>query len=102
MPNAENDACRIEDGVCSRHTPNNPSCVMHTAENGLPHVPTVDSGVCSTCWLPWPCPVAVAWEQAHDVFCPRGQVCSTHLRPGDRYVHQRVIPPVADQGGTDA
>ena len=29
---------------------------------------------------------AEAWEQAHDVFCPRQDACSTHLRPGDRHL----------------
>jgi len=28
---------------------------------------------------------AEAWDEAHDVFCPRGHVCSTHLKPGDRH-----------------
>jgi hypothetical protein len=35
---------------------------------------------------------ARAWEEAHAKFCPRGggspdsDVCSTHLRPGDRHL----------------
>lgn len=30
--------------------------------------------------------VAEAWDQAHDVFCPRQGACSVHLRPGDRHM----------------
>lgn len=26
------------------------------------------------------------WDQAHDVFCPRGSACSTHLKQGDRWL----------------
>lgn len=69
------------------------------------HLPTENSGECSACFLPWPCPVAIAWEQAHSVFCPRASrgldVCSTHLRPGDRYAHQRVIPPATTEESSD-
>lgn len=64
----------------------------------LAHVPTENSGECSVCFESWPCAVARAWEHAHAVFCPRVHdgfdVCSTHLRPGDRYMHaQMSLPP---------
>ena len=37
--------------------------------------------------------VREAWEQAHGAFCPRGQYCSTHLRPGNRWMLSRSISP---------
>lgn len=72
--------------------------MTHSAEKDVPvqHLPTEDSGECSACGQPWPCDVAVAWEWAHAAFCPRGgtiDVCSTHLRPGDRYWHQTSVTP---------
>lgn len=66
-------------------------------EPWLPHLPTENSGECSVCCEPWPCDVAVTWESAHDEFCPRVvngfDVCSTHLRPGDRYLHATLRRP---------
>lgn len=38
--------------------------------------------------------VRQAWEDAHEEFCPRGEACSTHLRPGDRY---HLAPPTSNE-----
>lgn len=78
---------------------------MTESERGLAHaacVPTTESGECSVCFQPWPCDVAVAWENAHAAFCPRHRngvdVCSTHLRPGDRYAHAALFTSPAKDG----
>lgn len=48
-----------------------------------------------------------AWEQAHAEFCPRGgpvlDVCSTHLRPGDRHLLAKpALLDAAPAGGAEA
>lgn len=40
---------------------------------------------------------SATWERAHAEFCPRGRVegvgdvCSTHLKPGDRHMFAKVV-----------